>query len=124
MPPEMSRLVVRGLGGIWWRRRVLPPGPNGLLRRPFIAIAEQVQPQQYRVKAWQKKGGDAPQSGYWVKFGVFYLSFCLAVLIPHEKRGAPPAGRANGPGLRLQPGRSRDGGLLGREGGAGAEGRE
>jgi len=23
----------------WWRRRVLPPGPNGLLRRPFIAIA-------------------------------------------------------------------------------------
>src|ERR1700733_13664272 len=24
---------------LWWRRRVLPPGPNGLLRRPFIAIA-------------------------------------------------------------------------------------
>lgn len=23
----------------WWRRRVLPPGPNGLLRRPFITIA-------------------------------------------------------------------------------------
>src|SRR5215472_469377 len=23
----------------WWRRRVLPPGPKGLLRRPFIAIA-------------------------------------------------------------------------------------
>src|SRR6516164_3441986 len=23
----------------WWRRRVLPPGPIGLLRRPFIAIA-------------------------------------------------------------------------------------
>src|SRR5947208_14584578 len=26
-------------GGLWWRRRVLPPGPNGLLRRPFISIA-------------------------------------------------------------------------------------
>ncbi len=38
-----------------------------------------------------------------------------------KKRPGPPAGRANGPGLRLQPGRSRDGGLLGREGGAGAE---
>src|SRR5262247_2652987 len=24
---------------VWWRRRVLPPGPMGLLRRPFIAIA-------------------------------------------------------------------------------------
>src|SRR5690606_2494904 len=23
----------------WWRRRVLPPGPMGLLRWPFIAIA-------------------------------------------------------------------------------------
>ena len=26
-------------GGSWWRRRVPPPGPNGLLHRPFIAIA-------------------------------------------------------------------------------------
>src|SRR5712691_11763770 len=25
--------------GLGWRRRVLPPGPKGLLRRPFIAIA-------------------------------------------------------------------------------------
>ena len=25
-------------GGKWWRRRVLPPGPMGLLRSPFIAI--------------------------------------------------------------------------------------
>ncbi|EBU8131971.1 hypothetical protein BZU93_26335 [Salmonella enterica subsp. enterica] len=24
--------------GSWWRRRVPPPGPNGLLHRPFIAI--------------------------------------------------------------------------------------
>src|SRR3569833_2239562 len=26
-------------GRRWWRRRVLPPGPMGLLRWPFIAIA-------------------------------------------------------------------------------------
>src|SRR5207237_7915578 len=26
-------------GGLGWRRRVLPPGPNGLLRRQFISIA-------------------------------------------------------------------------------------
>jgi hypothetical protein len=24
--------------GLWWRRRVLPPGPDGLLRCPFITI--------------------------------------------------------------------------------------
>ena len=28
-----------GCQGLWWRRRVPPPGPMGLLRRPFIAIA-------------------------------------------------------------------------------------
>src|SRR5204862_4786882 len=27
------------LFGFGWRRRVLPPGPNGLLRRQFISIA-------------------------------------------------------------------------------------
>lgn len=26
--------------GLWWRRRVPPPGPKGLFRRPFIAIAD------------------------------------------------------------------------------------
>jgi len=25
-------------GGLWWRRRVPPPGPDGLLRCPFITI--------------------------------------------------------------------------------------
>ena len=29
------------LSGLWWRRRVPPPGPNGLLHRPFIAIVGQ-----------------------------------------------------------------------------------
>ena len=31
----------------WWRRRVLPPGPIGLLRRPFIAIAGLLRRPQY-----------------------------------------------------------------------------
>src|SRR6266700_84601 len=34
--PAEARICVDGLG---WRRRVLPPGPNGLLRRQFISIA-------------------------------------------------------------------------------------
>src|ERR1700685_1467006 len=43
--PAEARLVgglcVSGLG---WRRRVLPPGPNGLLRRQFISIAGEPAP--------------------------------------------------------------------------------
>ena len=35
-PAETHQLESDGLG---WRRRVLPPGPIGLLRRPFISIA-------------------------------------------------------------------------------------
>ena len=31
----------------WWRRRVLPPGPIGLFRRPFIAIAGLLRHPQY-----------------------------------------------------------------------------
>src|SRR5436305_8222974 len=34
----------RSQGGFGWRRRVLPPGPNGLLRRPFISIAGEPAP--------------------------------------------------------------------------------
>ena len=29
-----------GPTGFWWRRRVPPPGPIGLLHRSFIAIAD------------------------------------------------------------------------------------
>jgi hypothetical protein len=39
----------------WWRRRVLPPGPIGLLRRPFIAIAGLRRHTQYRGKRLRKK---------------------------------------------------------------------
>jgi len=34
----------RPSGGLGWRRRVLPPGPNGLLRRRFISIAGEPAP--------------------------------------------------------------------------------
>ena len=36
--PRRNPRNVRFLG-LWWRRRVPPPGPIGLLRRSFIAIA-------------------------------------------------------------------------------------
>ena len=39
--PAEARQLWRGLG---WRRRVLPPGPNGLLRRLFISIAGEPAP--------------------------------------------------------------------------------
>src|SRR5262245_8044075 len=38
-----------------WRRRVLPPGPIGLLRRPFIAIADSRRHPQYRRWPLTKK---------------------------------------------------------------------
>jgi len=39
----------------WWSRRVLPPGPKGLLRRPFIAIAGLRRPSEYKRKRLSKK---------------------------------------------------------------------
>src|ERR1051326_2266531 len=71
--------------GLGWRRRVLPPGPKGLLRRPFIAIAGLRRPSQYsRVGAraerqWAPRprhAGPAAAGG----------SFCRP-LLPHCKRG-------------------------------------
>src|SRR5215467_6533479 len=41
-PPKPVR------AGLGWRRRVLPPGPKGLLRRPFIAIAGLRRRSQYK----------------------------------------------------------------------------
>src|SRR5579859_3944630 len=38
--PAKTRII----RGFWWRRRVLPPGPNGLLRRSFISIAGEPAP--------------------------------------------------------------------------------
>ena len=42
--PAETRKVTEFLGGFWWRRRVPPPGPNGLLRRQFISIAGEPAP--------------------------------------------------------------------------------
>src|SRR5580693_4065538 len=33
---------------IWWSRRVPPPGPKGLFRRPFIAIAGLRRQKEYK----------------------------------------------------------------------------
>ncbi len=42
--------------GFWWRRRVPPPGPNGLFRHPFIAIAGLLRQNEYRHPAgWRKE---------------------------------------------------------------------
>src|SRR5215469_6995827 len=41
--------------GLGWRRRVLPPGPKGLLRRPFIAISGLRRHPQYRRRRLTKK---------------------------------------------------------------------
>src|SRR6185437_15256610 len=43
------------LAGLGWSRRVLPPGPKGLLRRPFIAIAGLRQRPEYRPWRLMKK---------------------------------------------------------------------
>ena len=45
----------------WWRRRVLPPGPIGLLRRPFIAIAGLRRPSEYRREGLTKKDRVRPR---------------------------------------------------------------
>ena len=50
--------------GLRWRRRVLPPGPIGLLRRPFIAIAGLRRQHQYKHERLMKKDrGRFPPAG-------------------------------------------------------------
>src|SRR5665213_1457158 len=41
--------------GLGWSRRVLPPGPKGLLQRPFIAIAGFPRHPEYRRKVLTKE---------------------------------------------------------------------
>src|SRR4029079_14391117 len=48
-PPKPVR------AGLGWSRRVLPPGPKGLLRRPFIAIAGLRRHPEYRRRRLLKK---------------------------------------------------------------------
>ena len=47
--------ATRSGNGLWWRRRVLPPGPKGLLRRPFIAIAGLRRQTQYKHRRLPKE---------------------------------------------------------------------
>ena len=57
-PPEAAFAAPLGL---WWRRRVLPPGPIGLLRRPFIAIAGLRRHHEYkRGRLTEKRGLGGP----------------------------------------------------------------
>src|SRR5262249_59950379 len=46
-----------------WRRRVLPPGPIGLLRRPFIAIAGLRRQPEYKAQWLTKKEAHRGISG-------------------------------------------------------------
>ena len=46
----------KSFSGLRWRRRVPPPGPNGLLRRPFIAISGLRRQDQYRRIKVTNKG--------------------------------------------------------------------
>jgi hypothetical protein len=48
------------LAGLGWSRRVLPPGPNGLLQRPFIAIAGLRRHPEYRAARLTKKEPSRP----------------------------------------------------------------
>jgi len=39
-PHQKPAFLIFEAAGFWWRRRVPPPGPIGLLHRSFIAIAD------------------------------------------------------------------------------------
>src|SRR3977135_790616 len=47
-PPQPSAYPALEMSGLGWSRRVLPPGPKGLLRRPFIAISGLRRHPQYK----------------------------------------------------------------------------
>src|SRR5262244_278200 len=57
-PRRSSRILE-----LWWRRRVLPPGPIGLLRRPFIAIAGLRRHPEYKAQWLTKKEAHRGISG-------------------------------------------------------------
>ena len=56
-PARSQRELVSGLR---WRRRVLPPGPKGLLRRPFIAISGLRRHPSYRPRRLTNKDPVGP----------------------------------------------------------------
>src|ERR1700704_385987 len=54
-PPQPSARPELEMSGLGWRRRVLPPGPKGLLRRSFIAISGLRRHPLYRPRRLTKK---------------------------------------------------------------------
>ena len=64
-PQQLPPLTCRSSGS-WWRRRVPPPGPNGLLRCPFITIAERVGGRNIG-DPWRKKKPDRASLTIWLK---------------------------------------------------------
>ena len=96
----MSRLP----GTLWWRRRVLPPGPMGLLRRPFIAIAGRIRHPQYRAVRALKKSSRLPRPQR-LRHGVGKKRWCIHDNVERDWR--PRRGLIRGPrslSCRARPG--------------------
>ena len=55
--PRPGGFAPPGPGENWWRRRVLPPGPQQLLRTPFIAIVASRRQDRYRTCRRRMKEG-------------------------------------------------------------------
>src|SRR5712672_644402 len=74
--PNPAHILSWHKSWLGWRRRVLPPGPKGLLRRPFIAISGLRRHPLYRPRrltkkehsgaSWRRPGARAG----WAIFGV------------------------------------------------------
>ena len=85
----------RGIGGFWWRRRVPPPGPNGLLHRQFIAIVRQADSTEYRECGGKLKGR--------LFAGMQSTEPCGVDLAHFSKEGFNPVRRA--PNVKVVPAR-------------------
>jgi hypothetical protein len=105
--PRRDGSLASGLHG--WSRRVLPPGPMGLLRRPFIAIAALAgRHAQYRRARVKKKGGLVRRSPEGAKVDVSReINPTSRDLSPPSQRRPCGADRRRGPGERAAMTRAR-----------------